>query len=306
MHREPKAVLAAARRRTRRRAAGPRPDARRAADRRDRQGLSLNVARPDHGRADRLAVGPRGPAALPDRRRRCARAASPILFISHRMEEVFEIADRVTILRDGRWISTTPRGELTPATRDPGHGRARRRRLLPAHRRHEPGEVVLEVRGPGPRRVPSRVSRSRFARARSSGSPASSARAAPTSGSRCSASRPRTAARSSSTAGRSRIRQPQRRPAARHRLRDRGSPTAGPRLAACRSRPTSRCPSLPRYLSPLGLHPAPTRRRRPRSAFRERLQHPRPRRSTRRPVAVRRQPAEGRAEQVARDTGRES
>ncbi|HEY5669965.1 MAG TPA: sugar ABC transporter ATP-binding protein [Anaerolineales bacterium] len=36
-----------------------------------------------------------------------------ILFISHRMEEVFEIADRVTIFRDGRWISTLPRSEIT-------------------------------------------------------------------------------------------------------------------------------------------------------------------------------------------------
>jgi rhamnose transport system ATP-binding protein len=36
-----------------------------------------------------------------------------ILFISHRMEEVFEIADRVTVFRDGRWISTLPRAEVT-------------------------------------------------------------------------------------------------------------------------------------------------------------------------------------------------
>ena len=36
-----------------------------------------------------------------------------ILFISHRMEEVFQIADRITVLRDGRLISSRPRQEVT-------------------------------------------------------------------------------------------------------------------------------------------------------------------------------------------------
>jgi rhamnose transport system ATP-binding protein len=69
-----------------------------------------------------------------------------ILFISHRIEEVFEIADRVTILRDGRWISTTPRAELTPAmaiNRMVG----REIRELFRRERRQPGAVRLSVRG---------------------------------------------------------------------------------------------------------------------------------------------------------------
>ena len=68
-----------------------------------------------------------------------------VLFISHRMEEVFAVADRVTILRDGRWISTTPRSELTPAMAI--RGMVGRKVVDLFHReRTEPGDVRLSVR----------------------------------------------------------------------------------------------------------------------------------------------------------------
>jgi ribose transport system ATP-binding protein len=35
-----------------------------------------------------------------------------IIYISHRMKEIFEIADRITVLRDGKWVLTENRGDL--------------------------------------------------------------------------------------------------------------------------------------------------------------------------------------------------
>jgi len=67
-----------------------------------------------------------------------------VLFISHRMEEVFEVADRVTILRDGRWISTTAMAELTPAAAIRGMVGRQVVELFRRERR-EPGEVRLAV-----------------------------------------------------------------------------------------------------------------------------------------------------------------
>ena len=39
-------------------------------------------------------------------------SGTSILYISHRFHEIFELSDRVTVLRDGRKINTVPLSEV--------------------------------------------------------------------------------------------------------------------------------------------------------------------------------------------------
>ena len=41
-------------------------------------------------------------------------AGRAVVYISHRLEEIFQVADRVTVLKDGRWQGTLPIAEATP------------------------------------------------------------------------------------------------------------------------------------------------------------------------------------------------
>jgi len=48
--------------------------------------------------------------------RRLRDSGKAIVYISHRMDEIFEICDLVTVLKDGRRIGTWPLAEMTPAS----------------------------------------------------------------------------------------------------------------------------------------------------------------------------------------------
>jgi rhamnose transport system ATP-binding protein len=78
--------------------------------------------------------------------RRLASEGVSILFISHRLEEVFEIAGRVTVLRDGRLISSKPAEAVTPqsAVRDMV---GRDMSEFFARTQHSAGKLALRVSG---------------------------------------------------------------------------------------------------------------------------------------------------------------
>ena len=68
-----------------------------------------------------------------------------IVFISHRLEELFAIADRVTVLRDGAYVDTRPMAGVTTEELIRLMVGRNLSELFPKQR-VEPGEVLLEVR----------------------------------------------------------------------------------------------------------------------------------------------------------------
>ena len=68
-----------------------------------------------------------------------------IVYISHKLDEVFRRSDRITVLRDGRHVKTIARVGNEPARDHASDGRARDQQLSSCRRTARAGEVVLEV-----------------------------------------------------------------------------------------------------------------------------------------------------------------
>lgn len=69
-----------------------------------------------------------------------------IVYISHRMQEITQIADRITVLRDGRKITTVNAGAVTPDQLIELMSGRSIEHVYPKIA-HRPGDVVLEVEG---------------------------------------------------------------------------------------------------------------------------------------------------------------
>jgi ABC-type sugar transport system ATPase subunit len=139
-------------------------------------GVDLDVASPAHTlsgahkqmveiarallRDARIVLMDEPTAALTDRETQClfafireltARGVS-VIYISHRLEEIFEIADSVTVMRDGGLVGHGPMSEMTlPQLVQLMIGRPLEK--LFQRTSHQPGDLLLEVRRLGRSRV---------------------------------------------------------------------------------------------------------------------------------------------------------
>jgi inositol transport system ATP-binding protein len=92
------------------------------------------------------ALSERDTAHLFDLIRELKSQGKAVLYITHRMDELWQIADQVTVLRDGRCIGSERPGKLTRAQLIRMMVGRELERIFP-HERAAPGEVLLAVRG---------------------------------------------------------------------------------------------------------------------------------------------------------------
>jgi inositol transport system ATP-binding protein len=71
-----------------------------------------------------------------------------IIYISHKMEEIFAVADTITVLRDGKYIQTKPAAEMDPDSLITLMVGRELNTLFP-QRPDQPGPVLLAVKGLG-------------------------------------------------------------------------------------------------------------------------------------------------------------
>ena len=177
-----------------------------------------------------------------------------IIYISHRLAEIFELADRVTVLRDGA-LCRHPRGRRDDRARaDRDDGRPRRSTTCSPSSRAKIGAPCSRCATLVSPTVVRDVSFDAARAARSSASPGCRLRAAASWRRPSSASRRRPRARSSSTASRCAIASAARRPSdlgIAYVPEDRGQPGPGP--ADDHRARTSRWPSL-RRIAAARLH----------------------------------------------------
>ncbi|MFI6345580.1 sugar ABC transporter ATP-binding protein [Streptomyces sp. NPDC050560] len=102
------------------------------------------------------ALSEREAAALLERVRRLRDGGTAVLYVTHRLEEMFEIGDRVTVLRDGRSVTTRDFAGLDESALIAAMVGREVTNLYPGERR-EPGAVRLDVRGLVPRGFPGPV-----------------------------------------------------------------------------------------------------------------------------------------------------
>ncbi|MCT9929288.1 sugar ABC transporter ATP-binding protein [Planotetraspora sp. A-T 1434] len=93
------------------------------------------------------ALPPADVAALFAQVRRLASQGRSVLYISHRLAEVFELADRVTVLKDGRRVATMPVSETGPEDLARLMVGREMSNYYPERRSSETGPVRLSLRG---------------------------------------------------------------------------------------------------------------------------------------------------------------